>query len=175
MDLTLAALIATAISYVLFISLAIQVVGPWMNRQPAALALTLPLWVHAFRHIALQIFSAQRFGFALSDGLAAEIAWGDAAGALLALLGLWLLYLRSFAAWVVLWLFVIESTVDLLNATLGGIREQAFVTAHDVTWLILTFYVPALWMTLVLLVWQLVARRGEGIGLSDSLAAGSRS
>jgi hypothetical protein len=53
--------------------------------------------------------------------------------------------------------------VDLLNATVLGIREEAFATAHAVTWLILTFYVPVLWTSLVLLVWQLVARRSESV------------
>jgi hypothetical protein len=33
--------------------------------------------------------------------------------------------------------------------------------ASGVTWLILTFYVPLLWVSLGLIVWQLVARRGE--------------
>jgi hypothetical protein len=85
MNLTVVGLIATAISYVLFISVAVQLVGPWMNRQSLTVALSVPLWVHAFRHIALQIFSAQHFGFGISDPVAAEIAWGDVAGACLAL------------------------------------------------------------------------------------------
>ncbi len=174
MNLTVAGLIATAISYVVFITLAIQLVGPWMNRQAFAVALSVPLWVHAFRHIALQIFSAQQFGFAISDAAASQIAWGDVAGALLALLCLWLVMAGSSAARIVVWLFVVESVVDLLNATQLGIREQALETAHDVTWLILTFYVPALWTTLALLVWQLVTRRGEKLGLRDTRGAAGR-
>lgn len=162
MNLTLVGLVATAISYWLFITLAIQHVGPWMNRRPLVVALSVPLWVHAFRHIALQIFSAQHFGFGISDMAAAQIAWGDVAGACLALVGLWLLHLRSSAARIVIWLFVVETVVDLANATFIGIGEEAFSTAHDVTWLILTFYVPALWTSLALLVWQLVARAWKG-------------
>jgi len=165
MNLTAAGLIATAISYVLLVTAAVQLVWPWMNRHSVAVALSLPLWVHAFRHIALQIFSAQRFGFAISDQTAAEIAWGDVAGAALALVALWLLNARHSAARIVVWLFVIESAADLLNATLMGIREQAFESAHAVTWLILTFYAPALWTTLALLVWQLVTRRGEKLDI----------
>jgi hypothetical protein len=157
-----AGLIATTISYLLFITLAIQLVGPWLNRQPLTVALSALLWVHAFRHVALQIFSAQRFGFALSDLAAAEIAWGDVAGACLALAGLWLLHVRARIAFVVVWLFAIESVLDLLNATIAGVREQAFESAHAVTWLILTFYVPALWTSVVLVVWQLLTRRSNG-------------
>jgi hypothetical protein len=47
MNLTVAGLIATAISYWLSIMLAIQLLGPWMNRQPLAVALSAPLWVSA--------------------------------------------------------------------------------------------------------------------------------
>jgi hypothetical protein len=174
LNLTVAGLIATAISYVLFVTMAIQLVGPWMNRQALAVALSVPLWVHAFRHIALQIFSAQQFGFAISDAAASEIAWGDVAGASLALLCLWLVNGGNSAARIVVWLFVVESVVDLLNATQLGIREQALESAHAVTWLILTFYVPALWTSLVLLVWQLVTRRGENLGLRRIRGAASK-
>src|SRR5438552_3898924 len=122
MNLTVAGLIATAISYLLFITLAIQLVGPWMNRQRLAVALSAPLWVHALRHIALQIFSAQRFGFNISDPVSAEITWGDVAGACLALAVVWLLFVRSPLARIVVWVFDVETVLDLLNATVMGIR-----------------------------------------------------
>jgi hypothetical protein len=160
-SLTVPALVAIAISYWLCISAAIQLAGPWMNRRPLAVALSGPLWVHAFRYVALQVFSAQRAGFVISDTAAAEIAWGDVASACLALGALWFLRASSPAAHIVVWLFALVAVVDLLNATIMGIREDAFATANAVTWLILTFYVPALWTSLVLLVWQLVARRSE--------------
>jgi hypothetical protein len=35
-----------------------------------------------------------------------------------------------------------------------------------VTWLILTFYVPLLWVSLGLIVWQLYARRQEPLALA---------
>lgn len=163
MDLTAAGLLATAISFWLYITAAIWYVGPWMKRAPLATALSAPLWLHAFRHIALQIFSARQFGFALALGPAREIAWGDMAGACLALAALWLLRYRARAAIVVLWAFVIESAVDLTNATVMGIHEKALDTAHAVTWLTLNFYAPLLWVSLALLVWQLVSRRGDAL------------
>ena len=156
MSLTAAGLIATAISFLAFITLAIWYVGPWMRRQPLAIALSVPLWVHVFRYVALQIFSAQHFGFRISDATASEIAWGDVAGAALALIALWLLRRGSRAAVLVVWVFVVESALDLLNATVMGIREQALETAFAVTWLILNMYAPLLWVTLALVVWRLV-------------------
>jgi hypothetical protein len=158
MSLTTAGLIGTAISFVLFITAAVWYVGPWMKRLPLAVALSVPLWVHAFRYVALQVFSAQHLGFRISDGLAGEIAWGDVAGAGLALIALWLLRHNSRAAIPVVWLLVVETIVDLVNSTVMGIREGALGTAHAVTWLILVLYVPLLWVTLALLVWRLIAR-----------------
>ena len=34
-------------------------------------------------------------------------------------------------------------------------------TAHDLTWVILNLYVPALWTSLVLAAWVLITRRRE--------------
>ena len=154
--MTAAGLIATAISLVAFITLAVWYAGPWMRRQPLAVALSMPLWVHAFRYVALQIFSAQHFGFRISDAAASEIAWGDVLGAALALVALWLLRSGSRAAVLVVWVFVVESALDLLNATVMGIREHALESAFAVTWLILNMYAPLLWVTLALVVWRLV-------------------
>ena len=163
MSLPAASLSAQMISFVLLITALVLLVGPWMNRKPLAVALSLLLWIHAFRYVALQIFSAQRFGFAISDALASEIAWGDVAATLLAIAGLWLLHFRSPVAKVVAWVLVIESVIDLANATVGGIRENALETATGVSWLILSFYVPALWVSTGLMAWLLVLRRGQAL------------
>jgi hypothetical protein len=170
-SLPAASLTAQVISFALLITTIVLVVGPWMNRKPLAVALGTLLWIHAFRYVALQIFSAQRFGFAISDALASEIAWGDVAATLLAIAGLWLLHFRSPVAKVVAWVLVIESVIDLANATLGGIRENALESATGVTWLILSFYVPALWVSTGLMAWLLVLRRGQAF--ADQPANGS--
>jgi hypothetical protein len=160
-SLTAAGLIAQLISFVMLITATVLVVGPWMNRRPLAVALAVPLWIHVFRYVALQIFSAQRSGFAVSDALAGEIAWGDVAATVLAAAGLWLLHYRSPVVRLIVWALVVESVIDLANATIGGVRENALDSASGVTWLILNLYVPSLWVTAGLMAWQLLARRGE--------------
>src|SRR5215831_12835170 len=137
MSLTADGLVALAISFILFAAAAIWYAAPWMRGRPLAIAVALPLWVHAFRYVALQIFSAQHFGFRISDATAVEIAWGDVAGTALAFASIWLLRRNSRAAIPVLWLFIAESFVDLLNATAMGIRDRAAETAGATTWLIL--------------------------------------
>jgi hypothetical protein len=155
MNLTAAAIIAQTITFVVLVTAALWYAAPWMKLRPLETAMTAPLWIHAFRQIAMQIFSARKFGFDVPLGLAREIAWGDVVGALLALTCLWLLRYGSRWARVVLWIFVVETFVDLVNATIQGIRNEVFTTANGVTWVILNFYVPLLWVTLALIVWRL--------------------
>lgn len=87
---------------------------------------------------------------------------------MLALTTLYALRFRPRLAIPLAWVFVVATVVDLANAAVQGIREDLFDKAWDVSWLILTFYVPALWVSVVLVAWRL--RRGEG----GWIAAGQR-
>jgi hypothetical protein len=150
--------IATLSSYVLFITAAIWYVAPWMRSRPLAVALSVPLLVHAYRFVALQLYSAQHFGLHISNALLNETAAGDLAGAALALVALWLLRRGSRAAVPVLWVFVVETIVDLVNLQVQGFREEGVDTVYGLTWLNLNLYVPLVWVTLGLIVWRLLAR-----------------
>jgi hypothetical protein len=170
---TVASLIATLLAFVFVAVFAVWYAVPWMRQRPAAVAIAACLWAHLGRIVALQIFSARRFGFEIPLAAAHQIAWGDVLGACLALLGLWLLRRRSTAAIAVLWLFVIETALDLIYGSVLGIRYHATATAHDLTWVILNFYVPVLWGSLVLVAWQLATRRTELLGAPSRQSTGS--
>jgi hypothetical protein len=168
---TVASLIATPMAFVFVAVFATWYAVRWMRQRPAAVAIAACLWVHVGRIVALQIFSARRFGFEIPLAAAHQIAWGDVLGAWLALLGVWLLRRRAAAAFPLLWLFVIETVLDLTYGSVLGIRYQATATAHDLTWVILNFYVPVLWGTLVLVIWQLMTRRSELLGAAAPQSA----
>jgi hypothetical protein len=161
---TVASLVATLMTFVFVGLFAAWYAVPGMRQRPAAVAIAACLWVHVGRVVALQIFSARRFGFEIPLAAAHQIAWGDVLGACLALLSVWLLRRRTAAAVPLLWLFVIETALDLIYGSILGIRYHATATAHDLTWVILNFYVPILWTTLVLVTWQLTVRRSELLG-----------
>ena len=161
MSLMSAAALGSAISFVIFAMIAVWYVVPWLGTQPRAEALVPLLWIHAFRHVALQIFSAQQFGFAVSDSTRDQIAAGDVTGMILAVIAIIALQYRVRLATLLVWVFVAETVFDLVNSTIAGVREQLFATASGVTWLILTFYVPLLWVSVGLIVWQLYSRRDE--------------
>ena len=160
---TAAAFLGISLTFVVCALFAFWYVVPWLRARGRAAALIPLLWIHTARHVALQIFSSQRAGLVVPDPLRDEIAYGDVAGMLLALAALIALRARSRFAVPLVWLFAVETTADLLGSMVGGMRAGMIATAHNVTWLILVFYVPALWTTLALIVWQLVARRAESI------------
>ena len=156
MNPTLAMHTAMTLSFLLCVLAAIWYVIPWLRSSPRETGVAALLWVHAFRHIALQIFSAQQAGFAIPDGLRDQIVYGDVLGMLLAV--------GSIAAWrgsspfavPLTWVFVVATVADLINALVGGMREGMLGIAEGVTWMILAFYVPMLWVSLLLIVWLLL-------------------
>lgn len=168
MTLMSAAALATVLSFAMFAIMAIWYAAPWLGARQRAQALAPLLWVHAFRHIALQIFSAQRSGFAVSDSARDQIAFGDVTGSILAVIAIVALRYRVRMAPLLVWVFAAETVFDLVNSTIAGVREQLFATASGVTWLILTFYVPLLWVSLGLMVWQLYSRRHEPLSLAHA-------
>jgi hypothetical protein len=150
-------------SLAVFSAIAIWYVAPWLSRQQRASALVALLWVHVFRYVALQVFSAQRDGFPISDGGAMEIAVGDVGGAIIAVAAITLLRRHAFAGVVLCWLLVAETLYDTISNISGGLREDLMGAASGVTWMILVFFVPAVVVSAALLAWQLVARHGESL------------
>lgn len=154
---------AQILSLTVFAAIARWYVVPWLNGRVRADALTALLWVHVFRYVALQVFSAQHDGFPISDGGAMEIVVGDVAGAVIAFVTIALLRVRSRFAVPLAWLLAAETLYDTVANIRGGVREHLMGAAGGVTWLVLSFFVPVVVASLVLLIWQLVARRGEAL------------
>jgi hypothetical protein len=136
-------------------------VVPWLNSHARADALIALLWVHVFRYVALQVFSAQHDGFPISDGGAMEIVVGDVVGAIIAFVTIALLRHRMRLAIPLAWLLVAETAYDTVSNVHGGIREHLMGAASGVTWLVLVFFVPMVVVSGVLLIWQLYSRRNE--------------
>ncbi len=152
---------AQLLSLVVFSAIALWYVSPWLKSRPRADALIALLWVHVFRYVALQVFSAQQTGFPISDGAAMEIVIGDVAGAVIAFVTIALFRRRVRFA----------TAYDTVSNIQGGVREHLMGAASGVTWLVLVFFVPMVVVSTVLIAWQLYSRRGEAL---DFLATPDR-
>jgi hypothetical protein len=165
---------AQLFSLIVFATMAAWYVAPRLNTRSRADALVPLLWVHVFRYIALQAFSAQRDGFPISDGGLTEIVVGDLSGSLIAFAAIVALRYRLAFAIPLAWLLVVETATDTFLNIRGGVEENLMGAAGGVTWLILGFYVPMVVVSLVMIAWQLYARRGEALDSSAALPAGQR-
>jgi hypothetical protein len=152
---------AQLISVFVYALLAKWYITPWLTGLKRANALIALLWVHVFRYIALMTFSARRDGFPISDDGLFEIVIGDVAGAALALAAIIALRYRARLGIALAWLLAVETIFDTVTNIRGGVREHLMGAASGTTWLVLVFYVPLVVVSVVLLLWQLTARRGE--------------
>jgi hypothetical protein len=157
---------AQFISLIVFAAAARWYVVPWLGARPRAEALIALLWVHVFRYVALQVFSAQHDGFPISDGGARDIVIGDVAGAAMAFAAIALLRRKSRIAIALAWVLAAETAYDTVTNIQDGAREHLMGAAGGVTWMILVFFVPAVVVSCALMVWQLYARRRESLGAS---------
>jgi hypothetical protein len=168
MDLKAAAGLAQLLSLMVFVTIAVWYVVPWVRNRGRADALIALLWVHALRHVALQVYSAQRAGFPISDSGANRIVFGDVTGMMVAMIAIVALRYRSRWSIPLVWLLVGETLFDTVANVSGGIREHLFGAASGVTWMVVSFYVPLLMVSVGLTVWQLYARRGEPLERSST-------
>ena len=154
---------AQLLSLIVFVAAARWYVVPWLKSRTRADALSALLWVHVFRYVALQVFSARHDGFPISDSGALEIVIGDVAGAAIAFAAITLLRYRVRLAIPFAWLLALETVYDTVTNIQGGVREHLMGAASGVTWMVLTYFVPMVVVSCVLHLWQLYARRGEAL------------
>lgn len=95
------------------------------------------------------------------------------ATAALSVVAIILLHRRHQAGRWAAWVTAIVGTVDLISATITGIDEKLTDIATDLSWLNLAFYVPILWVTAVMLLWQLYTRRTEALYGEPAVVAAS--
>lgn len=169
MNTEIAAQLAMTFNFATLAVLAVWLFVPWARAQHVVVALTPLIVVHTARTVALQLYSSQANGYEISDRVRDEIVWGDQLGFALALVTVVLLWRAPALARWSGWALVAATVVDLANALVRGIENDLLGKATDTSWLILTFYVPLLWVTIALAAW-LLATRGRELGA----APGSR-
>ncbi len=148
-------------SLFVYLMAAIWHVNPWLRRLTRADALTALLWLHVFRYVALQTYSAQHAGFPISDAGLTDIVLGDVGGAIIAFLAIAFLRFRSRLGVLLAWVLIAETAYDTVTNIQGGMKEHLLGAASGPTWFILAFYVPAIVVTMLLIAWQLVSRFGK--------------
>jgi hypothetical protein len=146
------------LSLVAYSLLASWYVAPRLSGLPRELALAPLLWVHAFRVVGGTILAPGAVGPGVPMEFRTMIGYGDLITALLALLALVALRARFPRAIAFVWLCVTVGMLDTVNAIIQSLRFNVFTDALGVNWVIVTSYVPALLVSSLLIVMQLLER-----------------
>jgi hypothetical protein len=134
-------------------------VWPWlrgMSREEALLPLAVP---HMFRFIGLSFLVPGVVSASLSPDFAQPAAYGDLGAALLAVIAVLALSARTPWALLVVWVFNLWGTIDLLYAIYQGeIGVRIGPGSLGAAFYIPTVLVPPLLVTHALIFWLLLRR-----------------
>lgn len=115
-------------------------VAPWLAQKSTNDALMILLVPHMFRHIGMSFLVPGLVGPSLAGSFAGAAAYGDLISAFAAVICVIALRMGWGFAIILVWLFNIVGTVDLINA----LRQAEVIPQLGVTWFIPTFIVPVL-------------------------------
>ena len=130
---------------------------PWLTSVSRKRAFTPLLLLHSFRHIGLAFLIPGVTAQALDPRFANPAAYGDLLAGVLALLALLALRMDWPVAILLVWIFNIFGTVDLLNALMQGMRHNPPGSMGS-THFIPAVIVPALLVTHYLIFVRLLRR-----------------
>lgn len=133
-------------------------IWPQLHVVSTASALTALVAIHMYRFVGLGFLIPGVTSAALPPAFARPAAWGDLVGAILALVAT--LSLRAHASWalIVVWVFNLWGTADLVYAMVNGPRRLAATGPGSLgaMYFIPTLIVPALLVTHGLIFWLLL-------------------
>ena len=134
---------------------------PKFSLKEVAIIMLIP---HLFRFIALEIYSAVDNGnVGGSVDMFTTLIYGDVITAILAIISLWALKLSWSFAKSLVWITIIFGVSDQILAAYSVLTSGVGDTISDLTWFSFAFFVPLLWVSSILLIWQLWTRREETI------------
>lgn len=145
----------TLLAYAL---IAVWYAAPRLARLPIETALQPLLWVHVFRVVGGTILAPGSVAADVPADFQHMVGYGDLITAGVALLALLALRMRLSFARVVVWLVIVVGTIDTINAVIQSMRYDVFDKVLGLNWVIVTIYVPALLVSSVLIVLQLLRR-----------------
>ena len=132
---------------------------PRLARLTPIGALVPLLWVHVFRIAGGTILAPGAVDPGVPDNFRQMVGVGDLVTAALALVALLALRFRPRGAVALVWLVLVVGAIDTTNAVIQSIRYSVFTYPLGLNWVIVTMYVPALVVSSVLILWQLLRHR----------------
>jgi len=145
------------LSFIVFAIIAKQYFMPWIWKTSVNRVLIGLLLIHAFRYVGLSVFTPGQVAAAVPNDFALELAYGDVATAVLAIISILLLTAgKKFMGYGFAWLTSIVGVVDLVNVNVNAILIEAMQYELGAVWNVATFVVPLLIVSHYLIIWVLL-------------------
>lgn len=119
-----------------------QYLLPRLSRQPFELAILPMLLIQAYRFTGLTLLVSGQADPALPQDALAQMAWGDFATAVIALIAAYAAWRRSRFTVPLVWIFVVVCFADFANVGRQIINIGFFNYDIGSTWTFLTWYLP---------------------------------
>lgn len=162
MNLSIYLFIALGISMIITIAIALFYVVPYVKSKPLGTALVMLLWPNTIRFISLSTYSAVEFG-SVKASLAEvnQIVIGDTLSAILAFIAI--LAIKFQKKWTIAftWVAVIIGSADFLLALGQSLMSNLPGNVSGFSWVLFVFVIPPLIISEILLIQQLLSRKGE--------------
>ncbi len=160
--------IQATLSLIVFALIAVRYVLPGLSDLTLTNSLMPLLLVHTFRYAPLTLFVPGHVSTDIPTAAAATIAYGDLLSGILALISVLLLWRNvTGAVWFAL-AFNIIGMLDIVNALMVAIQNNLYQYLSGVNWYIITFYVPLLIVTHIMMFYLIRTERTYKTALRKS-------
>jgi hypothetical protein len=150
--------LAVGFNALLCVLLARWYVWPSLAARPRREALILLCWPHTFRFLNLAAATVTQVDARIPRAWSMEIAWGDFAAAVLALIAIAALRARSSAAFALTWAATVFGLLDFANSFGQGLLLDVANLPLRAVWYIAAGVVPPLFTAHMLAIRVLVKR-----------------
>ena len=146
----------STLSLVVFALIAMWYIAPRLKKMELNDALVVLALVHVFRYTPMTLLVPGQVSADIPADVANTIAYGDLTSGLLALVAVLFLRYRWTGALIVTWLLNLVGLADIVLALVQGVEARLYEYELGFNWYILTYYVPVLVVTHVMMIMRLI-------------------
>ena len=151
----------SALSMMIFTLLAVLYLLPVIRTMTLRQALIPLLWLNAFRYIPLILFAPGQVSTAVPFKVTSTIAYGDLLSGLIALIAVISLVFKWPGAVFFTVLFIVVGVLDSIIGVYTAISAEAYKFPLNFSWMVVTFFVPIIFVSEGLIIHQLITNKNK--------------
>ena len=151
----------STLTLIVFALMASWYIAPRLRKMELNDALVALALIHVFRYTPMTLLVPGQVSTDIPADVTSTIAYGDLTSGLLALCAVLFLRYRWAGALAVTWVFNLVGIADIVLALIQGVGAGLYQYDLGFNWYILTYYVPVLVVTHVMMLRMLIKKPGS--------------